>query len=201
MTGDREAFGQDRHLALVERLGRWSARRRVQRRVGSLVGKRVGDFGSGYEATLIRDEIDVLEHATLIDFQLADDLKAHPKVTAIEGELPGALASLDDESLDVVVCVSILEHLWNDLGFLEDCRRVLAPGGLLYVHVPSWRGKVLLEICAFRFGWSTDEMNDHKRYYDPRELWPLLRSAGFLPHAITCKHHQFGCATFGACRV
>ena len=149
----------------------------------------------------MRDHLDEVEHATLIDFHLAEDLKRDPKVTAIEGKLPCALSSVADASLDVVICVSILEHVWDDRRFLDECRRVLAPGGLLYVHVPSWRGKVILEICAFRFGWSTDEMNDHKRYYNPRDLWPLLRAAGFVPHAITCRHHQFGCSTFAVCRV
>ena len=44
-------------------------------------------------------------------------------------------------------------------------------------------------------------MDDHKRYYDPRDLWPLLVEAGFAPHAIRCRRHKFGLNTFAVCRV
>jgi len=142
-----------------------------------------------------------VEHATLIDFRVADDLKQHSHVTAIEGELPDVLARIEDASLDVVICISVLEHIWDDARTLEECRRILVPGGVLYVHVPSWRGKRPLEIQAFRFGLGAEEMQDHKRYYDPRDLWPRLRAAGFMPGSITCRRHQFGFSTFAVCRA
>jgi hypothetical protein len=43
-------------------------------------------------------------------------------------------------------------------------------------------------------------MNDHKMYYDPRELWPCLVRAGFRPRDIQCRRHKFGLNTFAACR-
>ena len=171
-------------------------RRSVHRRIGSIEGTRLGDFGSGYDARLVRDALPRIAHATVIDLALADDLKNNPKVTAIEGELPDIVAKVDDESLDVVLCVSVLEHVVDDNRLLEECRRVLAPGGRLLVHVPSWRGKRILELAAFRLGMSpADEMNDHKRYYDPQELWPKARAAGFMPERMRCFHHQLGCST------
>jgi len=45
-----------------------------------------------------------------------------------------------------------------------------------------------------------DEMDDHKMYYDPRDLWPLLVEAGFLPHAIRIFRHKVGLNTFAICR-
>jgi hypothetical protein len=44
-------------------------------------------------------------------------------------------------------------------------------------------------------------MDDHKRYYDPRDLWPLLVDAGFRPSAIRCRRHKFTLNTFAVCRV
>ena len=44
-------------------------------------------------------------------------------------------------------------------------------------------------------------MNDHKRYYDPRDLWPMLVEAGFVPSDIRCRRHKFGLNTFAVCRV
>jgi hypothetical protein len=85
---------------------------------------------------------------------------------------------------------------------LREIRRVCAPGGTCLVNVPSWRGKWFLELSAFRLNVSPpEEMDDHKTYYDPRDLWPLLVRAGFLPHEISCFKHKFGLNTFAVCRV
>lgn len=200
MSDERAAFGRSRDLVLFDKVGRWAAGRKVQRYVGPLGGKRVGDFGCGFDAAFMREHLHEVAHATLVDFQVAADLKELPRVTAIEGTMPEALSKVEDASLDVVICVSVLEHIWDDAALLQECRRVLAPGGVLYVHVPSWHGKRLLEISAFRFGISADEMDDHKRYYNPTDLWRLLRTAGFMPHAITCRYHQLGCSTYAVCR-
>jgi hypothetical protein len=44
-------------------------------------------------------------------------------------------------------------------------------------------------------------MNDHKMYYDVRDLWPLLVRAGFLPSDIRCFPHKLGLNTFAVCRA
>jgi len=44
-------------------------------------------------------------------------------------------------------------------------------------------------------------MNDHKMYFDPRDLWPLLVRAGFSPRNIRCFKHKFGLNTFAVCRA
>ena len=77
------------------------------------------------------------------------------------------------------LCLSVLEHLWEPGEALRELRRVTAPGGVVLVNVPTWRGKRALEFAAFRLGVSpAEEMDDHKRYYDPRDLWPLLVRGG-----------------------
>jgi SAM-dependent methyltransferase len=138
----------------------------------------------------------------LVDVAIADEVKGLPNVTAVEGELPQALAQLPDGAYDLVLCLSVLEHLWQPELMLAECHRLLAPGGVLLINVPSWRGKRLLEFSAFRLRLSpADEMDDHKRYFDPRDLWTLLRSVGFLPREIRCARHKFGLNTFASCRV
>jgi len=70
------------------------------------------------------------------------------------------------------------------------------------VNVPSWRGKRFLELSAYRLGLSpAEEIDDHKAYYDPRDLWPLLVRAGFRPSEIRCFRHKFGLNTFAVCRA
>lgn len=197
----KTAFGQER-TTVMDRAGVWLSGHQIRRRVGRLDGKDVCDFGCGFEATFMRSVLAEVRSATLIDIAVADDLKSHPKVTVIEGELPGVLATLPDKSLDVVLGMAVLEHLWEPAETLAHCRRLLRPGGICSINVPSWLGKPVLEFLAFRLGLSpADEIDDHKTYYDPRDLWPLLVAAGFVPHGIRCFRHKFGFATFAVCKV
>ena len=81
---------------------------------------------------------------------------------------------------------------------LEGVGRLLRPGGVLLVNVPTWRGKRFLEFSAFRLGLSPKvEMDDHRMYYDKRDLWPLLVRAGFQPSRIRLFYHKFGLNLFG----
>lgn len=198
----RESFGERKATSPIDRFGVWLSGRAVKKNVDSLGGKRIGDFGCGFHATFSRTVLDEVEQVVLVDLSLAADLKAHPKVRAIEGSLPGTLDNLADRSLEVILCLSVLEHLWEPEATLAECRRLLAPGGVLLVNVPSWRGKRALEFSAFRLGLSPrEEMDDHKTYYDPRDLWPLLVRTGFIPHNIRCFTHKFGLNTFAVCRT
>ena len=150
----------------------------------------------------MRTILDQVRSALLVDVSLAPDLKAHPKVRSMEGSLPGVLSSAAPESQDVVMCMSVLEHLWHPVDVLKDFRRILAPGGICLLNVPTWRGKRFLEFSAFRLKASPpEEMDDHKMYYDLHDLWPLLVEAGFLPHQIRCFRHKFGLNLFAVCRL
>jgi len=201
MTGRTHSYGQVAKMTPIDRLGVWLGARRVRRSVGDLSGKRVGDFGCGFEARLGIELAEEADHVTLIDLALADHVKTHPNVTGIEGPLPATMEKIADASLDVTLCISMLEHLWEDQAMLNELRRVTAPGGKCLLSVPGWLDKPFLEFTAFRLGISADEMDDHKRYYTIREFWPMLRRAGFLPHGITCRRYKLMTSIFAVCRV
>jgi SAM-dependent methyltransferase len=201
MTARRAAYGQNSQPTVVDKFGIWLSARSVHRHA-ELDGRRVADLGSGFQASLARKVLDEVASLTLVDLALADDLKADERVRAIEGPLPASLAELEDASLDVVLCLSVLEHLTEPQRMLDEIHRVLVPGGVALVNVPTWLGKRFLELSAFRFGLSpAEEMDDHKRYYDPRDLWPMLVDAGFKPSEIRIRRHKFRLNTFAVCRV
>ncbi len=196
------SFGQGYRLSSVDRFGVWLSGRSIQRSVGDFSGQRIGDFGCGYDAHFTRSVLGVVESALVVDVALAPDLVADPKVRAFQGSVDDAIGSVAPESLDVVLCISVLEHLSEAQSVLNGFYRMLAPGGVCVVNVPTWLGKRFLELSAFRLGLSpAAEMDDHKAYYDPRDLWPMLRKAGFLPHNISCKRHKFGLNTFAVART
>jgi SAM-dependent methyltransferase len=195
------SYGQQGAPSVVDRFGVWLSTRRIRRAVPDFTGKRVGDFGCGYNAVFARTVLDRAQEMLLIDVALAGDLTEQAKVEAIEGSLPEALEELEEASLDVIVLNSVLEHLWEPERTLFELHRIAAPGGLVLINVPSWRGKRWLELSAFRLGTSpVEEMDDHKAYYNPRDLWPLLVRAGFRPRDIRCFRHKFGLNTFAECR-
>ena len=201
MSERQEAFLQNGKGTLVDKFGVWLSGYQIRRHVPSFAGKRIGDFGCGYQAAFARSVLGEVAGAVLVDVALADDLKADGRVQAIEGRLPEALAGLPSGSLDVVMIVSVLEHVTEPRRLLAEARRLLTPGGVLLVNVPSWRGKRYLELSAFRLGLSpAAEMDDHKMYYDVKDLWPLLVEAGFLPSRIDCFSHKLGLNTFAACK-
>jgi SAM-dependent methyltransferase len=194
------SFGQGYSLTPVDRLGVWLSARQVRRHVPTFKGKRLADIGCGYHAALARTVLDEAQSVLLLDVAIEPALNDVAKVRLIEGLLPAALNEVQDASLDILVCNSVLEHVRESATVLRGFWRVLAPGGMALVNVPSWRGKRFLEASAFRFGLSpATEVDDHKMYYDPRDLWPLLVQAGFRPRHISCFRHKLGLNTFACC--
>jgi 2-polyprenyl-3-methyl-5-hydroxy-6-metoxy-1,4-benzoquinol methylase len=202
MTTRTQSYLQDGRGTVVDRFGVWLSARQIRRAVPTFAGKRVGDFGCGFQASFSRTIVGDVAGLTLVDVALADDLKADARIRAIEGQLPGALAALPAASLDVVMIVSVLEHVSDPAGLLREVRRLLAPGGVALVNVPSWRGKRYLELATFRLHLGAAcEVDDHKMYYDVRDLWPMLVAAGFRPSQIDCFSHKFGLNTFAVCKA
>lgn len=78
---------------------------------------------------------------------------------------------LRTDSMDVVTILDLLEHVDDDRAVLEECSRVLKPGGFLLVMVP-----------AFMALWTSfDDYSFHKRRYSRGRLVRLLRDSGFVP--------------------
>jgi 2-polyprenyl-3-methyl-5-hydroxy-6-metoxy-1,4-benzoquinol methylase len=188
-----KAHGEE-PLTRLDRAGTWLSARGV-RRNADLRGKRIADLGCGYDAPVVRPFLDEVREAVLVDVAIEEPIKEHPRVTPVLGLLPGVLEDLESDSFDVILALAIIEHLFEPEKALAEIHRLLVPGGTVVINVPNWLGKPVLEFIAFKIGISADGMDDHKRYYDPRDLWPMLVEAGFRPRSIRCRRHKFGFAT------
>jgi SAM-dependent methyltransferase len=199
-TERRESYGE-RGLTPVDRFGVWLSSRAIERHVSLDASTRVLDIGCGYEATLLRSLADRIASGTGVDLHVSEAAARVPNLDFIESSIEEALPTIRDESMDVVFAISVLEHLADPLEALQHASRVLVDDGALVVNVPTWRGKRFLELSAFRLGLSPAvEMDDHKMYYDKRDLWPLLVRAGFRPRGIKLRYHKFGLNLFAVAR-
>lgn len=197
MPERNKSYGEDYRPTLVDKFGVWLSQIQVKKWVGKLEGKRVGDFGCGYHAVVSRTLLKKLKSLTVVDLAVSPTLQTLQNVKAIEAHLPQGLSLIPSESFDVILCLSVLEHLSKPEVMLSEIHRLLSPGGKCLLNVPSWRGKHYLELSAFKLGLSpAEEMDDHKMYYDVRDIWPMMIRAGFRPSHIKCFSHKFGLNTF-----
>jgi SAM-dependent methyltransferase len=125
--------------------------------------------GEGYGADLLaHDAVGVLG----LDYDaltLRHVAQAYPRVYPARGNL--AALPVRTSSVDVVVNFQVIEHLWDQEGFLAECRRVLRPGSRLLITTPNR--------ITFSPGRDTPLNPFHTRELAPAELATLLQDTGF----------------------
>lgn len=167
-SGRSTSYGQIQELTLVDRFGVYLSVRAVRRHLRKVAlghGLSVLDLGCGYHASTLRALEPEIGRGVAVDVALSPDLADSGKIATLESALGEALPGMADDSFDLVLLLSVLEHLWNPLEILSGCSRVLRPGGAFLLNVPTWTGKTFLEMSAFRFGLSPPlEIDDHKMY-------------------------------------
>ena len=199
-TRTHQAYGQQ-NLTFVDRAGVWLSQRAILRHLPKRAGLEVLELGCGFRAAQLVTLEGRLKHGVGVDFQIAPELSAREKFTFYEGTIEETLPKLAGKSFDAILLISVLEHLVDPLLVIHSAREMLKPFGALLINVPTWRGKSFLEFSAFRLGLSPKlEMDDHKMYYDKRDLWPLLVRAGFKPSQIKLRYHKFGLNLFAVAR-
>jgi SAM-dependent methyltransferase len=145
------------------------------------------ELGCGYRATQLIALRPILKRGIGVDFHIAPELQALERFTFHEGTIEETLPTLENETMDVVMLISVLEHLAEPHFAVQSAWRLLKPSGLLLVNVPTWLGKRFLEFSAFQVGLSPKiEIDDHKMYYGKRDLWPILVRSGFKPSQSVC---------------
>ena len=112
------------------------------------------------------------------------EMKLAPTVLGSITRLP-----LTADSIDVIVCMHVLEHVHDDHGAIRELARVLAPSGTAFLQVPRKRNaptdedpSASVEERIERFGQS-----DHVRYYGS-DFEQRLRSNGLNPSVISPAH-------------
>jgi 2-polyprenyl-3-methyl-5-hydroxy-6-metoxy-1,4-benzoquinol methylase len=134
--------------------------------------------GEGYGA----DRIAGVARAVLgVDYDpttVAHLAVAYPRVRPVRANLVALPVAAG--TVDVVACLQVIEHLWDQPAFLAECRRVLRPAGTLLLTTPN----------RLTFSPGNATLNPyHTRELSPAELADLLLEAGFeLSRQLGLRH-------------
>lgn len=135
--------------------------------------------GEGYGADALAE---VASRVLALDYDrltAAHVAGRYPRVAAMIGNL--AMLPLATASVDVVTNLQVIEHLWDQEGFLAECARVLRPGGRLLVSTPNR--------LTFSPGRDIPLNPFHTRELSAAELAGLLDGAGLVVRRMAGIHH------------
>ncbi|CRK58934.1 Methyltransferase [Alloactinosynnema sp. L-07] len=135
--------------------------------------------GEGYGADLLAERARLVVGLDYDELTAAHVAKVYPSVRTLRGNL--AALPLRSGSVDVVANLQVIEHLWDQEGFLAECRRVLRPGGRLLITTPNR--------ITFSPGRDTPLNPFHTRELSAAEMDELLRGAGFEVEFLGGVHH------------
>lgn len=135
--------------------------------------------GEGYGAALIARHARRVLALDYDEQAIAHVGRRYPGVGPVRGNL--AFLPVGTAAVDVVANFQVIEHLWDQDGFLAECHRVLRPGGRLLVTTPNR--------LTFTPDSDTPLNPYHTRELAPSELDELLRANGFEVELLHGLHH------------
>jgi 2-polyprenyl-3-methyl-5-hydroxy-6-metoxy-1,4-benzoquinol methylase len=191
----RSSYGEKTGLSVLDRLGQKLSNRKINKALKLVTSRKsLADVGAGFSASLTSPFWKLFETVHLFDISIdkASLTLKHQSVFFYEGDVLETTQQLR-QKLDFIVMNNLLEHVEEPVQLLSQVRMLISDEGVLFVNVPSWRGKMFLELAAFRLGLAPrEEMEDHRRYYSKRDLWLEIRKAGFSPSKIAVSSSKFG---------
>ena len=146
---------------------------------------RVADFGCGFEATFARRVLDRASRAPCCSTSRSTRAEGRSRRSRrSRARCPDALpASTTPASTSSLCIVGARAPVGAAAGARRDAPASCGRAACASSTCPRGAASGSSSSSAFRLGLSpADEMNDHKRYYDPRDLWPML-VAGRVPPA------------------
>lgn len=193
-----KSYGENYKPTLVDRFGIYLSHSKILKIVRNIKEPvHCLDIGCGYNAQLLCSLAPFIENGIGVDVKINSHMNNPQKLHFVEAPIELTFNSLQKKSFNLIVMNSVLEHFNDPLSILKHSYEHLSESGILIINVPTWLGKTFLELSAFQLSLSPAyEMDDHKMYYDKKDLWPLIVKAGFKPSKISMKYHKFGLNLF-----
>jgi SAM-dependent methyltransferase len=81
----------------------------------------------------------------------------------------------DGRAFDAIVAINVFEHIYDIVAFLRAVRKVLAPGGTLYLSTPN---ALSLEAAVLRSWWAMCKVHDHVSFPSSAGLALAAQASG-----------------------
>ncbi len=172
MTAEHYPLKESRYSShyYLERLG-WS-------------GLRILDIGcgEGFVAQRLKAQGNRVTGVDLLEApRCREAMEAYLRCDLIH-DLPSGLHPLPAAAFDKILMMDVLEHLPRPELLLDACRRLLAPGGEVFISVPNVANvTVRLALLAGRFEYAERGILDrtHLRFYTRRTFRRFLAENGY----------------------
>lgn len=125
------------------------------------------DVGCGTGGLLL----ELKKYGQVFGLDFSEDAVNFCKSRGVDDVKVGVIESIPhpDNSFDVVLAMDVLEHVSDDVKGILEIKRVLKPGGVAIIFVPT-----------FMFLWGvTDDISYHFRRYTGMEVSERVRGVGF----------------------
>lgn len=102
-------------------------------------------------------------------YRAVERCRARGLANVIQGDV--GYMKMPQDGFDIVTMFDVLEHIDDDMHFLQTVRTLMQPKGCVLITVP-----------AFQWLWTShDEKNHHKRRYKADQILDLLNVSGLKP--------------------
>lgn len=154
-------------------------------------GGTLVDFGCDYEQTLLKRVSPNVEKAIGID--IVSQPQAYDNIEVIQADLQKKLP-LPANSADTITMLAVLEHLPQPEKAVAEAFRILKPGGVFLVTVPSERIERVLPVLAMMHMVRQEMVDQHENYFTHSSLEKIMKAAGFSQ--VSVESWELGCNTF-----
>jgi SAM-dependent methyltransferase len=134
--------------------------------------------GEGYGTALLAASAGAVLGLDYDAVTIAHAAARYPQAGFALGNL--AAVPVGSTRIDVVATLQVIEHVWDHGQFIDECHRVLRPGGLLLVTTPNR--------LTFSPGLDTPVNPFHTREFAAAELTDLLNRHGFATETVLGVH-------------
>jgi len=134
--------------------------------------------GEGYGADLLAQHARTVLALDYDELAIAHLARTYPRLRPVRANL--AALPIADGTVDAVVSLQVIEHVWDHPEFVAECWRVLCPGGLLLLSTPNR--------LTFSPGLDTPVNPFHTHEFTAAELSSLIARAGFEAISVLGLH-------------
>jgi 2-polyprenyl-3-methyl-5-hydroxy-6-metoxy-1,4-benzoquinol methylase len=112
-----------------------------------------------------------------------------------EGNIEHIKLQVDEGSIDVILCLDVLEHLVNPEKVVAYLHTLLAPGGIIVASIPNVRHYSVVFPLLFGGKWEYKNSgildNTHLRFFVRKTATNLMQSSGLTIDKIATNQFHF----------